>query len=365
MSQLSPMANRPVLIHSSRDDLDHAPDEFNSERGESWFVSDRPRQSLRGTDDDEEFFVGENVVLAKPAFANSPASAAPEHSPRYGWGRRALTASAALLGAAAAVALVELVTVNRLDSTTHPSASITPAVSPPVTIRDTGRARQASHTAPAARAAAASPPSAVERPASAPAVRPSTPVRDAVPVQALASARSRPVPRVAPPPSTSIAITSAIDSATRVGPPVAASAGVAEANIEAAVASVATAPSAFKVAAAPSPPAPVSETAAIERVLGRYRSAFRVLDVSAAQEVWPAVNTRALNRAFEQLEEQTVSFERCQIDVRGARAKADCNGTLEYVPKVGSRDPHVDQRRWVFNLQKTSDDWVIDSVAAR
>jgi hypothetical protein len=77
------------------------------------------------------------------------------------------------------------------------------------------------------------------------------------------------------------------------------------------------------------------------------------------------VDERNLNRAFERLEQQDVSFDGCQIDVHDARAVATCNGTARYVPRVGSRTPRVDRRQWRFNLVKVRDEWLIGAVEAR
>jgi hypothetical protein len=109
----------------------------------------------------------------------------------------------------------------------------------------------------------------------------------------------------------------------------------------------------------------LADTAAIELVLGRYRSAFSALDVGAARAVWPTVNERALDRAFDRLETQELSFNRCSIGVAGARAEADCSGTVRYVPKVGSKDPRIDSRAWKFGLRKVSNEWAIETVEAR
>ena len=52
-----------------------------------------------------------------------------------------------------------------------------------------------------------------------------------------------------------------------------------------------------------------NETGAIHTVLGRYRNAFSGLDSGAARAVWPSVDVRALDRAFDRLEEQALEFE--------------------------------------------------------
>jgi hypothetical protein len=108
-----------------------------------------------------------------------------------------------------------------------------------------------------------------------------------------------------------------------------------------------------------------TNTTSIQHTLTRYRQAFSSLDASAAREVWPTVNERSLSRAFERLEEQDVSFDRCQITVNDARAEARCNGTARYVPRVGGRTPRVDRREWRFSLVKVRDAWLIGAVDAR
>jgi hypothetical protein len=113
------------------------------------------------------------------------------------------------------------------------------------------------------------------------------------------------------------------------------------------------------------PPTVDGDRGAIRSVLGRYRSAFNALDAAAATQVWPSVNERSLERAFAQLEQQNMSFDDCAIDVRGTRAEAACTGTAEFVPKVGSRTPQVQQRRWTFNLEKSGAGWQIAGVNAR
>ena len=107
------------------------------------------------------------------------------------------------------------------------------------------------------------------------------------------------------------------------------------------------------------------DTRAIEVVLGRYRSAFNRLDASSASAVWPSVDEKSLAKAFERIENQNVAFDSCEIEIGGVDAQANCRGTARYVPKVGSRAPRDEARRWKFNLRRTGDGWVIDQVAAR
>jgi hypothetical protein len=114
----------------------------------------------------------------------------------------------------------------------------------------------------------------------------------------------------------------------------------------------------------PAPPPREAETGAIQNVLARYRNAFNSLDAGAASAVWPTVNERTLARAFDRIEEQSVAFDHCSIDVGASSAQAACTGTARYVPKVGSRSPKTETRQWLFNLRRAGAGWVIDNVQA-
>jgi hypothetical protein len=109
----------------------------------------------------------------------------------------------------------------------------------------------------------------------------------------------------------------------------------------------------------------VNDAGAIRQTLGRYRRALSGLDAGAARAVWPSVDERALGRAFAQLQEQELQFDKCEIAVAGAAATAHCGGHARYVPRIGGRAPRTDVRQWTFNLRKVSDEWVIDAVDAR
>ena len=125
-------------------------------------------------------------------------------------------------------------------------------------------------------------------------------------------------------------------------------------------------PAAAAPATAAIAPAGDVDNSAIRDVLGRYRSAFNTLDARAAQQVWPTVNQRTLDRAFGQLQQQNVSFDRCTIAVKGVIAEANCNGTTRFVPRVGSRSEQIESRQWNFMLRKAySGGWVIQEVEAR
>jgi hypothetical protein len=121
----------------------------------------------------------------------------------------------------------------------------------------------------------------------------------------------------------------------------------------------ATSPSAAPPAAVATAP---TERQAIDGVLGRYRAAMNQLDAGAAQAVWPTVDGRALDRAFGQLDSQTVAFNSCSVSVIGQRATARCSGNTTYVPKVGNRSPRSEPRKWVIDLRKTGDRWLISGI---
>src|SRR5439155_6880800 len=77
----------------------------------------------------------------------------------------------------------------------------------------------------------------------------------------------------------------------------------------------------------------------VKQTLQRYRSAYEGLDAPSARVVYPAVNEAALARAFDGLQSQTLTFDNCDVQLRGDVANATCRGTARYVPKIGSREP--------------------------
>jgi hypothetical protein len=77
------------------------------------------------------------------------------------------------------------------------------------------------------------------------------------------------------------------------------------------------------------------------------------------------VNARALDNAFSQLQAQEFAFDDCTIDVNGRTARAVCSGTARFVPKIGSRTPRVESRRWTFHLYRAGDAWALARVESR
>ena len=128
-------------------------------------------------------------------------------------------------------------------------------------------------------------------------------------------------------------------------------------------------PAAEPPVAASATPAPsvrvVTQRAAVEAVLGQYANAFSALDAGRAKAVWPTVNQKSLERAFDSLEEQEFDLGTCDITVLAPRALALCDGSARYVPKVGNRKARTESRRWSFSLRQTGEDWAIESVNLR
>lgn len=114
------------------------------------------------------------------------------------------------------------------------------------------------------------------------------------------------------------------------------------------------------------PATPVADDAAqVRAVLQKYQAAYDRLDASLVHEVWPGVNQAALARAFDGLQSQTLTFRTCDVQLRGAVATVLCTGSTRYVPKIGSREPHVEPLAWTFTLRKrANDNWQIESARA-
>ncbi len=126
----------------------------------------------------------------------------------------------------------------------------------------------------------------------------------------------------------------------------------------------ATAAAAIDASANP-PVSPPSAEAPIRAVLDAYRLAYDQRDADAVADAWPGANTKALSKAFDQLEEQSLQFDSCAIHATGTVAEASCTGTAMYIPSVGKRTEHVDARKWSFQFRQIRGVWVIASVTSR
>lgn len=102
----------------------------------------------------------------------------------------------------------------------------------------------------------------------------------------------------------------------------------------------------------------------VREALQQYRLAYDQLDVRSAQAVWPSVDSAALQRAFDGLESQRLTFDDCQVQVRGASGEVVCRGSARYVPKIGSREPRVEPRIWRFGMRKSGNSWQIATARA-
>lgn len=101
----------------------------------------------------------------------------------------------------------------------------------------------------------------------------------------------------------------------------------------------------------------------VRATLGRYETAYSQLDAESAGAVWPAVDRRALARAFDGLSEQQISLGECSVRVQGQMAEADCRGTATWTPKFGGGSQSK-ARRWHFELRNLGTSWVITSATA-
>jgi hypothetical protein len=115
---------------------------------------------------------------------------------------------------------------------------------------------------------------------------------------------------------------------------------------------------------APAVPAEISDDRLIRVVLDRYQTAYSRLDAQAAADVWPNVDRRALQRAFDGLANQTVNLGRCDVRIDQGSAEADCVGTARWTPRVGGGTQSA-SRRWRFDLRHREGDWVIVAANVR
>jgi hypothetical protein len=96
-------------------------------------------------------------------------------------------------------------------------------------------------------------------------------------------------------------------------------------------------------------------------VLREYSRAYERLDVRATKAVYPSVDDRKLQRAFQELQGQQVRFASCDLSISssGAGANARCRGDATFRPKVGSRIVRLTDREWTFSLSRDGASWQI------
>ena len=106
------------------------------------------------------------------------------------------------------------------------------------------------------------------------------------------------------------------------------------------VAPPATQPPAMVMNPPISAPTPRPDTGEIQAVLGRYRTAFSVLDSAAATAIWPTVDSKALGRAFARLEEQTFNSTTARSPSRACRRSRPVTAVRDMFPRSATR-PHA------------------------
>jgi hypothetical protein len=192
---------------------------------------------------------------------------------------------------------------------------------------------------------------------SAPAGRPAPSARPAETV--------KPKPSVeAAPPAPEAALTAVTPQPLAPQPPVVgAPVPIEERPARPAPRAVTSAPAAAAAAPVVVPP---SDEQRIRAVLRSYQAAFEQFDPDAVQAVWPSVDAKALGRAFDGLSSQSIVFDRCDVNVAAATARAACHGGVEYVKRVGGGGTQSARRQWIFDLQKSADGaWRIQSLSSR
>jgi len=262
---------------------------------------------------------------------------------------------------AAACALLTFIEYREF-ATLSPDVSEAPPVPPQVSVANV----------PDPAVGAARPP-ASRQPASKPTPKPSVPERiAAVQTPRPIPAPTRPIQSTPTPPLRPAVRTPA---ATPAPPALMARVETPPAPATAPVAAPAPAPPPApeplaKADPSPSIPTPMAavlddsanDEAGIQTTLTRFRTAYSKLDASAARDVWPTVDARALERAFQSLKSQDLRFESCKMTVTGARAQAVCKGRTAYVPRIGDQSPRYTSREWNFELRKADERWTIASA---
>jgi hypothetical protein len=109
-------------------------------------------------------------------------------------------------------------------------------------------------------------------------------------------------------------------------------------------------------------PPPRDDAALVRAAIEGYRRAYNSLDADAAARVWPTVDAAALGRAFKQLRSQSLTFDRCAVNIGGELARVECDGRSEWVPGVGDRSPRTASRTWHFDLSRADRAWTIVRV---
>lgn len=175
------------------------------------------------------------------------------------------------------------------------------------------------------------------------------------------------VTRMETPPVTATPLASAPGDVADVPPPPAAPVLEERPRAVPPLASAPEAPAPVATSAPTAAPAPASvpdEASRVRSVLSQYEVAYSQLNARAAQAIWPGVDGRSLARAFQSLESQRVSLGQCALAIDGGTARADCDGSATWTPKIGG-GTRTEARHWKFELQNAGGTWQIVTAAAR
>lgn len=112
-------------------------------------------------------------------------------------------------------------------------------------------------------------------------------------------------------------------------------------------------------------PAGELDTAAIQRVLETYRQAHSTRNAAMVASIWHSIDSAALQHAFDDLDRQSMSFERCDVTLNDATATASCRGILDYARKPSPANTVQERLALEFDLQRVDGRWLISNVEAR
>jgi hypothetical protein len=96
-------------------------------------------------------------------------------------------------------------------------------------------------------------------------------------------------------------------------------------------------------------------------VVREYARALERLDVRATKAIYPTVDGRELQRAFQGLKEQQYQIASCGVSIStsGVDANARCRGNATFRPRVGSRIVKLTDYEWVISLARGGGGWQI------
>jgi hypothetical protein len=100
---------------------------------------------------------------------------------------------------------------------------------------------------------------------------------------------------------------------------------------------------------------------AMRALIEGYLAGYNNLDAGGVKAVWPAVDRKALGRAFDQLRTQHLTFSRCEVRAAGGDGHGFCVGRATWRPRVGGGE-RSERRVWRFTFEQRDGAWTIDGV---